>query len=152
MILYRDIADMINKRKFKLIVNETYQPVIHPIFLEENAPLPVNMPGDMDENNKCITMVPVANIIDMIQTGTEFAIYDRRDLFEITELLRLYVETYREPVAIANDPEQNNFMRGAIETLNIMQQRVERYHKQHYTPTVRQNIVDIINTLLGGTE
>lgn len=150
MILYRDIADMINKRKFKLIVNETYQPVIHPIFLAENAPPPVNCPSEMDENNKCITMAPIANIIDMIQTGTEFAIYDREDLFEITYLLELYINIYGDLVKQANDPEQNNFMRGAVETYNIMKSRVDRYHRQHYTPQKKQNIADLIAQLLGG--
>ena len=150
MILYRDIAEMINKRKFTLIVDETYQPVIHPIFLEENAPAPVYMPGDMDEGNKCITKASIANIIDMMQTGTEFAIYDRHDLFEITELLKMYIDIYSEPVKLANDPEQNNFMKGAIETYNIMQGRVDRYHRQHYTPQVRKSITDLISSLLGG--
>lgn len=149
-IIYRDIADMINKRNFKVIVNETYQPVIHPLFLKEDAPPPVYAPGPMDENNKCISMVPISYIIDMMSNGTEFSLYNRDDVFEITELLRMYIETYEEYINQSRDVEQMSFMKHAKETYKIMQDRVERRRRQMKRPPAPKSITDIILSLLDG--
>ena len=147
-VIYRDIADMINKRNFKVIVNETYQPVIHPIFLQENAPPPVYAPDPMDENNKCISMVPISYIIDMMTNGTEFSLYNRDDIFEITELLRMYIETYEEYVNRSRDIDQIAFMKHAKETYKIMQDRVDRRRRQMKHPPAPKTIADIILSLL----
>ncbi len=148
-IMYRDIADMINKRKFKIIVNETYQPVIHPVFLQDGAPPPVCNPGPMDEGNKCITMLPISFIIDMVVNGVEFALYERDDVFVITELLRMYIATYKDILAISKDAEQLSFMKNAETTYAIMKERVDRRKRQEHVkaPT---NLVDILLSLCGG--
>lgn len=148
-IIYRDVADMINKRNFKVIVNETYQPVIHPLFLEEDAPPPINTPSPMDENNKCISMVPTSFIIDMVTNKVEFSLYNRDDIFEITELLRMYIANYKDIIKQSNLPEQQLFMKRAEETYAIMNGRVER-RKRHEKIQPSKNIADIIVSLCGG--
>ena len=83
----RDLYEAMEKRVFKLVVSESYNPSIDQYYLDNNIE-PINS----NEMGTSITYVPVISIIDIVYDGIEFSFKNPNDIVDVVNMLKRYLD------------------------------------------------------------
>lgn len=108
-VIYRDIAETLNKTYFDVYIRESYQPVVHGYYLDHPEITPVNAPADFEMDNWCSARYPLTYIVNMLVNGHEFAWKYPSDSAKAEAFLKAYIDQF-EGTNLSRDPEQKAFL------------------------------------------
>ena len=146
-VIYSDMADNINKVKFRVKVKESYVPHIHYSFLGVNSLPPIREigPGNMDD--VCQASYPLSYIIDALCGGHWLEFDNIEDMEVAKQWLQLYLDEC-SVVDMTKNPEQQAFVKNVERTLAMLSgnlRRRDEYHMSKHPQTL--NITDLLSVL-----
>lgn len=119
-MLYSNIYDTINLRRFDAVVPENYEPVTHDFF-KENGTIPF-FGGAVSESDTAMTKITVAEVVDMCYNNVSFQICNTTDNKLIFEILRDYLDITRPlMVNVPNTDDSKVFFQKALTAFNQFQ-------------------------------
>ena len=146
-MLFRSLADTVNKRKFQVRIPEYYDTTIPKYFKDPNGPPPIYAPNVDD---MCTSYMTIAQIVDMCFNNVKFIIVGRYATKTIIENLRDYllqVEQYK-----GTNPTLDIFIERGNAALRILMEENEAIvgairYKNNGGPTTPTDVLGLLQQL-----
>lgn len=119
-LVFNNINDNMDKRKFKTYVTGKYEPTMPNYFIENNVP-----PFYEDVDNDAVSYSSVSTIVDMCYHETDFSIPDFHDQETILEILGEYIKQAK----LINAPPTR--LTDYIKKCESAYQKIEEVHLDH---------------------
>ena len=136
---YVSLADLINKKPFKLLVPDTYEPYRHPSKLERNEEPLYDGTGA-----NAITFAPTKDIIDMCVTNVPITFFNMADAKEVLSYLDKYIrETWEYKDFM---PDLKAFLAKVEIAYRLLKNEVDRFDrfKAFNDPNYRVSFIEIL--------
>ena len=94
--VYADMKDNLNNIRFDVWVTESFNPEIHPRYLEPDAPPPTYSVSSLNANDYCKSKLSIRYIISALVTGQYLEFCNPADMDLVKSWINQYLEQFRQ--------------------------------------------------------